>query len=234
MRPSAYLKVVVPVLLSIILLTGGADARCFGVPEETEEEPSWSLGLRVESSHGLWNLAYLGIDSRATAGFDPDFDAVEPIFERGLDPQRDTLGLFLYFFYPENRDSAQGVSNPDATVALTRSVVPPCNRVTWPLRVAYFFPGETVLTLFWSPQAVRDSGFEMDLILPSGERVSMTSASTYSFLATPGFYDFLIEAVEMPSPPLDPLMAVGLTAYAAVVGVILWLRRLRKRRVSRP
>ncbi|MEE9173431.1 MAG: hypothetical protein V3U30_00475 [Thermoplasmata archaeon] len=231
--PPFWVLPFVLIALGLLALSGHAAARCFGVPETTEEEPAWALGLRVESAHGLWDLAYLGVDSRATDGFDPDFDVIEAIFERGLDPQADTIALFVYFFYPENPEAAKGTDNPTATVALTRSVVPPRDTVTWPLRVAYSFPGEMVLTLFWSPEAVRQSDFVIDLVTPFDGAVSMADAATYSFEATPGFYDFTLQARAKSSlgPPGESVLLAGVLAASAVtVGAILWLRRAGRRR----
>ncbi len=185
-------------------------------------------GCVLRAPTALWDLAYLGVDSRAADGFDPDFVVIEAVFERGLDPRADTIAIFVYFFDPANPGAANGTENPAATVALTRSVVPPRGNITWPQLVAYSFPGEMVVTLFWSPEAVRQSDFVMDFVTPFDGAVSMADAATYSFEATAGFYDFTLQASAKSSlgSPWELVLRVAVpAAYAVAVGAVLWFRR---------
>ncbi len=224
-------------LLITLALPPHVAARCFGVPQGTEEpseEGEWSLTIEVASSNGFMTSATLGVDPAATEGYDREFDAIEPLFlfvPRGGDVE---LTLYAYFYYPDNQETAVGSSiNPEATVGLTTSVIDPQANMTWPLQVVYLFREDVFINMSWDANRTRQlGGYSVELLTPLDEIVPMAEVSSYSFLASTGTYDFTISAISETGGPAPERLLIGgvITAYALAMAIILLLRRARKSR----
>jgi hypothetical protein len=223
-------------LLTMAVLPPHVAARCFGVPEASEEpsrEGSWSLRIQVTTANGFSTVVTLGVDPNATDGYDRAFDAVEPIFT--LQPRSTNVEftLYAYFYYPDNPETAGGSSvYPEATVGLRTSIIGFSDNMTWPLQIAYLFEEDTVINLRWDANGTRQlRGYVMELFTPAGEVLPMSGISNYSFPASPGIYDFIIRALSTDGQTGfegQPIVA-SVTAYVFVLLLIIGLRRMRRR-----
>ncbi len=221
-------------LLITLVLPPYVAARCFGVPQTTEEpseEGEWSLTIEVTSANGYSASATLGVDLEATEGYDREFDAIEPLFlfvPRGGETE---LTLYAYFYYPDNPETAVGiVIDPAVTVGLTTSVIDPQANMTWPLQVIYLLREDILINLGWDENRTRQlGGYLVELLTPFGEILPMAEVSSYSFFASTGAYDFAIRAISETEGPAPERLLIGgiITAYALAVAVILLLRRAR-------
>jgi hypothetical protein len=216
MRLSAHLKVVLTVLLPILLFSGGAVARCFGVPESKTGDILWSVRVRAASDLGHADEGVFGVAPGATNLFEPSLDEFEPVAS-------EEVGLRLFFFLE------QVLKFPPAK--FNKSFIAPGDRMDWVMRVEYLDTRASRVTLTWDVESVRTGPDPVTLRLQDGlSTVDMLSVESYTYNATTGTRSFRIVAEPAAEEgSLLPIVLV-LAVYVAALGAYLLLRRRHRLR----
>ncbi|MFQ5918617.1 MAG: hypothetical protein ACE5I4_01060 [Thermoplasmata archaeon] len=226
-------------LLVVSILPPHVAGRCFGVPEGLGEDgvDSWYLQLDVRSDSGFEDFAILGFHPLATPGFDRSYDQFEIPFD--FSPGSGLFELFAYFHYPENNGEFLGFPEDSPTPQrLAISTIQPRTEMVWPLQIAYLADSDTAIEISWNRSEVADlEEFDVGFHTPFAEWLNMTQVSSYTFNASLGIYNFVVDAHGGPdalagaeTPETDVLVLVAsFGAYAAAIGLILALRWMRKR-----
>ncbi len=191
------------------------------------------MEIEVATANGARSKVLLGFHPDATDGYDELFDvqlrtSTQPRLEAG------EVTLFAYFVDPGDIGKTRGDSEViEPGVGLSKSIIAPKSVMIWPLQIFYFYFQPTTINITWGGSG--ETGlreFGMELITPSGDMISMANVSGYSFFATQGIHDFIVrgEGSLEESDGEAQLIAGALTAYVLSMAIILWLRRLRRRR----
>ncbi|MFQ5908119.1 MAG: hypothetical protein ACE5JE_04735 [Thermoplasmata archaeon] len=202
------------VLILLLLLSGAAHARCFGVPEDTEEV--WAVPLYATSEFGFEDEAVFGVVRGATKLLERGLDEVEGA--AGSDTQ---VRAFLFL--------EQLLRFPPAK--LNKSFIAPADDMIWVLGVEYREERPSVVTLRWLADEVRGASPQVGLRLVDGNTsVDMLATASYAFDATVGTRSFRIEATALDETG-DTLLFIilVLAAYGGLTAIFLLLRRRGRR-----
>lgn len=204
-------------VLILLLLSGAAHARCFGVPEDTEE--LWAVPLYATSELGFEDEAVFGVVRGATK-----------LLERGLDEVEGAAGpdtqvrVFLFL--------EQLLRFPPAK--LNKSFIAPTNDMLWVLGVEYQEERSSEVMLRWLADEVRGASPQVGLrLVDENTSVDMLAAPSYTYNATMGTRSFRIEATALDETG-DALFFIllVLAAYGGITAIFLFLRRRGRRSES--
>ncbi len=202
-------------VLGMLLASGVAHARCFGVPETIEEV--WSIPVYATSPLGFEDEAVFGVVIGATNLLERGLDEIEAV--AGPDTRIRTY-LFL----------EQILRFPPAK--LNKSFIAPSDNMVWTLKVEYLEPTPSVVSLRWVPDEARQAAEPVTLQLLDGPTiVDMLAVTSHEYNATPGTRVFTIlarPAEQMGDGLLILILVVA--AYGAVTAAYVLFRYRRKAR----
>lgn len=199
-----------------------AVARCFGVPGEIG--PPWFVHMNVTTEDGKRDGAEFGAARGATEFWDNEVD----VLEEGLDRE-----LLLYF-----EIGAGGAIGGRFLVPANVSVNDDTGATVWPLLIDYRGQTSQRFRLEWSAvDLARVPSTWSFVIRPIGAQpVDMRSQFEVEVVAGPGRTSaWIFGENEEPGAGLpSEALAFAVAAYAALVGVTVYLRRRRRGRARKP